>query len=312
MFDNINQLKELISTPKKVVITTHRGPDGDAIGSSLGLSHFLTGIGHTATVITPNDYASFLHWVPGNNKVIVYENNETKATQITKSADVIFLLDFSQISRIDEFGSIVQSSNAIKVMIDHHHGADFSLANLVYVDTSSSSTAQLVYELIEAMQMEHLITKNIAECLYLGIMTDTGSFKYESTTSKTHEITAKLVKKGIENSKIHDLVYDNSSVNRIKLLEYCLSSRLRIYKEKNSAIISLNAKELNDFGFKNGDTEGFVNYALAIKGIKFAAFIAEKEGISYFFWMLAIVSFVLAAFSILMAPFIRKLMHGVR
>mgnify|MGYP001297797169 CR=1 FL=1 len=279
MFDNINQLKELISTPKKVVITTHRGPDGDAIGSSLGLSHFLTGIGHTATVITPNDYASFLHWVPGNNKVIVYENNETKATQITKSADVIFLLDFSQISRIDEFGSIVQSSNAIKVMIDHHHGADFSLANLVYVDTSSSSTAQLVYELIEAMQMEHLITKNIAECLYLGIMTDTGSFKYESTTSKTHEITAKLVKKGIENSKIHDLVYDNSSVNRIKLLGYCLSSRLRIYKEKNSAIISLNAKELNDFGFKNGDTEGFVNYALAIKGIKFAAFIAEKEGI---------------------------------
>ena len=141
MFDNINQLKELISTPKKVVITTHRGPDGDAIGSSLGLSHFLTGIGHTATVITPNDYASFLHWVPGNNKVIVYENNETKATQITKSADLIFLLDFSQISRIDEFGSIVQSSSANKVMIDHHHGADFSLANLVYVDTSSSSTS---------------------------------------------------------------------------------------------------------------------------------------------------------------------------
>jgi len=279
MFDNINHLKELISTPKKVVITTHRGPDGDAIGSSLGLFHFLTKIGHTVNVITPNDYASFLHWVPGNDKVIVYENNENKATQITNYADVIFLLDFSQISRIDNFGNVVQSSSANKIMIDHHHGADFSLADLVYVNTSSSSTAQLVYELIEAMQMEHLVTRNIAECLYLGIMTDTGSFKYESTSSKTHEITAKLVKKGIENSKIHDLVYDNSSVNRIKLLGYCLSNRLRIYKEKNSAIISLNAKELSDFGFKNGDTEGFVNYALAIKGIKFAAFIAEKEGI---------------------------------
>ena len=194
-------------------------------------------------------------------------------------SNVIFLLDFSQISRIDKFGNIVQSSSAIKVMIDHHHGADFTLANLVYVNSSSSSTAQLVYELIETMQMEHLVTKNIAECLYLGIMTDTGSFKYASTSSKTHEITAKLLKKGIENSKIHDLVYDNSSVNRIKLLGYCLSNRLRIYKEKHSAIISLNAKELNDFGFKNGDTEGFVNYALAIKGIKFAAFIAEKEGI---------------------------------
>ncbi len=277
--DNINHLKELISTPKKIVITTHRGPDGDAIGSSLGLLHFLTEVGHTVSVITPNDYASFLHWIPGNDKVIIYENNESKATQITNNADVIFLLDFSQISRIDKFGNIVQSSSAIKVMIDHHHGADFSLANLVYVNSSSSSTAQLVYELIETMQMEHLVTKNIAECLYLGIMTDTGSFKYASTSSKTHEITAKLLKKGIENSKIHDLVYDNSSVNRIKLLGYCLSNRLRIYKEKHSAIISLNAKELNDFGFKNGDTEGFVNYALAIKGIKFAAFIAEKEGI---------------------------------
>ena len=279
MIGNINQLKELISSPKKVVVTTHRGPDGDAIGSSLGLLHFLTELGHTVSVITPNEYASFLHWVPGNDKVIVYESNKSKAIQITNDADIIFLLDFSQISRIDEFGDIVLSSNALKVMIDHHHGADHSIANLIYLDTSSSSTAQLVFELIEAMEMEHLITKKIAECLYLGIMTDTGSFKYESTTSKTHEIAAKLIKQGVDNSKIHDLIYDNSSVNRIKLLGYCLNNKLRLYIEKNSAIISLDAKELDKFGFQNGDTEGFVNYALAIKGIKFAAFVAEKEGI---------------------------------
>ena len=279
MIGNINQLKKLILTPKKVVITTHRGPDGDAIGSSLGLSHFLSKLGHDVCVITPNEYASFLHWTPGNDEVIIYENNQKKADDITNQADIIFLLDFSQISRIDNFGETVQISNAKKVMIDHHHGADNSIAELIYVDTSASSTAQLVYELIEAMGMENMIDKKIAECLYLGIMTDTGSFKYPSTTNKTHEVTAKLINTGIDNAKIHDLIYDNSSENRIKLLGYCLNKKLRLYLDKKSAIISLDAKELKEFGFKNGDTEGFVNYALAIKGIKFAAFVAEKEGI---------------------------------
>jgi len=272
------QLKELISSPKKIVITTHRGPDGDAMGSSLGLYHLLKQLGHTVSVITPNEYASFLHWIPGNKEVIIYEGNEKSADVITAEADLIFLLDFSDLRRISPFTDAVSKSNATKIMIDHHQDPDRDIAELIFSDTTACSTAQLVYEVIDAMEMTTYLNKEIAECLYVGIMTDTGSFKYASTTAKTHHIVADLMAAGAENAKIHDLIYDNSSANRIKLLGYCLNEKLRLYPENNSAIISLTDEELKRFDFQKGDTEGIVNYALAIKGIKFAAFIAEKDG----------------------------------
>ena len=273
------QLKELISSPKKIVITTHRGPDGDAMGSSLGLYHLLKQLGHAVSVITPNEYASFLHWMPGNKEVIIYEGNEKSADTITAEADLIFLLDFSDLRRIAPFSDTVSKSNATKIMIDHHQDPDRDIAELIFSDTTACSTAQLVYEVMDAMGMTTYLNKEIAECLYVGIMTDTGSFKYASTTAKTHHIIAELITAGAENTKIHDLIYDNSSANRIKLLGYCLNEKLRLYPENNAAIISLTAEELNRFDFQKGDTEGIVNYALAIKGIKFAAFIAEKDGI---------------------------------
>jgi len=272
------QLKELISSPKKIVITTHRGPDGDAMGSSLGLYHLLKQLGHTVSVITPNEYASFLHWMPGNKEVIVYEGNEKSADIITAKADLIFLLDFSDLRRISTFTDSVSKSNATKIMIDHHQDPDRDIAELIFSDTTACSTAQLVYEVIDAMEMTTYLNKEIAECLYVGIMTDTGGFKYASTTAKTHNIIAELITAGAENTKIHDLIYDNSSANRIKLLGYCLNEKLRLYPENNAAIISLTDEELRRFEFKKGDTEGIVNYALAIKGIKFAVFIAEKDG----------------------------------
>jgi len=272
------QLKELISSPKKIVITTHRGPDGDAMGSSLGLYHLLKQLGHTVSVITPNEYASFLHWMPGNKEVIIYEGNEKNTDTITAEADLIFLLDFSDLRRIAPFTDSVSKSNATKIMIDHHQDPDRDIAELIFSDTTACSTAQLVYEVMDAMEMTTYLNKEIAECLYVGIMTDTGSFKYASTTAKTHHIVADLIAAGAENAKIHDLIYDNASANRIKLLGYCLNEKLRLYPENNAAIISLTTEELKRFEFKKGDTEGFVNYALAIKGIKFAAFIAEKDG----------------------------------
>ena len=272
------QLKELISSPKKIVITTHRSPDGDAMGSSLGLFHLLKQLGHTVSVITPNEYASFLHWMPGNKEVIIYEGNEKSANAITAEADLIFLLDFSDLRRIAPFTDSVSKSNATKIMIDHHQDPDRDIAKLIFSDTTACSTAQLVYEVMDAMEMTTYLNKEIAECLYVGIMTDTGSFKYASTTAKTHHIIAELITAGAENTKIHDLIYDNSSANRIKLLGYCLNEKLRLYPENNAAIISLTAEELDRFDFQKGDTEGIVNYALAIKGIKFAAFIAEKDG----------------------------------
>jgi len=278
MRKNATTLKTLLSSPKKIVITTHRGPDGDAMGSSLGLMHLLKQFRHNVHVITPNSYADFLHWMPGNEDVIVFEDNEEEAKQITENADLIFLLDFSHISRIADFADTVSNSNATKILIDHHQDPDIEIADIIFSDTTACSTAQLLYEVIDAMDLTNHINKEIAECLYVGIMTDTGSFKYASTTAKTHHIVAELIAAGAENTKIHDLIYDNSSANRMKLLGYCLNKKLLLYPENNSAVISLTAEELEQFNFKKGDTEGVVNYALAIKGIVFAVFIAEKDG----------------------------------
>jgi len=230
-------------------------------------------------VITPNEYAGFLHWMPGNKEVIVYEGNEKSANIITAEADLIFLLDFNDLRRIAPFTDAVSKSNATKIMIDHHQDPDRDIAELIFSDTTACSTAQLVYEVMDALEMTAYLNKEIAECLYVGIMTDTGSFKYASTTAKTHHIIAELITAGAENTKIHDLIYDNFSSNRMKLLGYCINEKLLIYPQNNAAIISLTAEELERFDFQKGDTEGIVNYALAIEGIKFAAFIVEKDGI---------------------------------
>mgnify|MGYP006129734131 CR=1 FL=1 len=279
MVKEITQLKKLIDNgSKKVVITTHRGPDGDAMGSSLALFHLLRQLGHSVSIIVPNAYASFLHWLPRNKEVIIYEDNKQKAEILTANADLLFFLDFSEITRVKPYDKAVLNSSAMKIMIDHHQDPDTSIADLIFSDTLSSSTAELLYRIIDKMKMSSFINKNIAECLYVGIMTDTGSFKYNSTSANTHLIIAKLINAGAENAKIHDLIYDNFSANRIKLLGYCINEKLLIYPQNNAAIISLNAEELKRFNFKKGDTEGVVNYALAIKGVRFAAFIAEKDG----------------------------------
>ncbi len=279
MQEKIKLLKALIFEKKNIVITVHRGPDGDAMGSALGLYNVLVQLGHIVTVITPNDYASFLYWLPGNEKVIVFTEEKEKAKQITTDTDLIFLLDFGQIRRLDDYGDIVQNSTAKKVMIDHHQEPDEHISDILFSDVTACSTAQIVFEIIKELGYKNLINKDVAECLYTGIMTDTGSFKYSSTTERTHHIIAELIGKGAENSKIHDLVYDNFSENRVKLLGYCLNQKLQIFKENKAAIISLNAEELKQFKFKKGDTEGIVNYALSIEDIIFAVFIAEKEGL---------------------------------
>ena len=279
MLENASKLKKLLTPAKQIVITTHRGPDGDAMGSSLAMFHFLKQFGHSVNVITPNEYANFLHWMPGNQEVLVYEGNEEKAQKITKNADLIFLMDLSDISRISDFAEIVSNAQATKILIDHHQDPDMNIADIIFSDNKACSTAQLLYEILDAMEFSNHINKDVAECLYVGIMTDTGSFKYSSTSAKTHHVIAKLIEAGAENAKIHDLIYDNSSANRMRLLGYCLNEKLLLYPENNSAIISLTAEELAQFKFQKGDTEGFVNYALAIKGIKFAIFITEKEGV---------------------------------
>lgn len=278
MKEKLNELKLLLQNKKNIVITIHRGPDADALGSALALSDVLKQLNHNVTVVSPNDYASFLYWMKGNNEVVVFTEQTEKAIEITNNADLIFLLDFNDLSRIGEYTETVKNSSSTKIMIDHHQDPNMNDADLVFSDTSSCSTAQLLFEILDGLSFKSMINKDVAECIYAGIMTDTGSFKYSSTTSKTHMVISELIDAGAENSKVHDLIYDNYSEDRTKLLGYCLNDKLQIFPELNSAIISLTEEELDRFNFKKGDTEGVVNYALAIKGIIFAVFIAEKEG----------------------------------
>ena len=275
--EELNKLKELLAEPKKIVITTHRGPDGDAMGSSLGLYNYLKQKGHQVQIITPNDYPSFLHWMKGNNHVIQFVKEPEASERITLEAEIIFCLDFNTLSRIDKFAPIVEQAKAFKVLIDHHQQPDefdFTLS-----DTSASSTAQLVYEFIDMFGDIDFIDQDIAECLYVGIMTDTGNFRFPSVTAKTHEIVAFLISKGAKHDKVYDLVHDNNSVNRLKLLGYCLNEKLEVLPDYSTAIISLTSDELNRFQYQKGDTEGVVNYALSIEGISVAAFFVEREGI---------------------------------
>ena len=281
MHEKYNKLYKIITGSKKnVVITTHRGPDGDAMGSSLALYHLLKKLEHNVQIITPNDYAYFLHWLPGNKDVIIYEESKEKCKKISEKADLIFFMDLNNIDRIADYKDCIINTSSIKILIDHHQDPDFSMADLVFSDTKSSSTAELLYNIIKVLNLNHLIDKDISECLYTGILTDTGGFKYSSTTSITHNIISDLIERGADHSKIHDLIYDSSSIDRIRLLGYCLNKKLQVYEKNNSAIISLNHEELIRFNFKKGDTEGIINYALAIKGIIFAALIVEKDGIT--------------------------------
>tara|TARA_Y100001968_G_scaffold314824_1_gene340670 strand:- start:337 stop:1338 length:1002 start_codon:yes stop_codon:yes gene_type:complete len=273
------KFKDFLKESRKVVITSHRNPDGDAIGSSLAVYHLLKDLGKEVSVITPNDYASFLKWLPGCESIIEHESDSDLAIKRTQESDLIIMLDFNQLYRTGDYSEIIKKSDAKKILIDHHQEPDLSIADIIFSDPKCCSTAQLLFEIIEGIDMKERVTKDIAECLYVGILTDTGSFKYPSVNENTHLAISFLIKKGAEHSKIHDLIFDNFSSDRIQLLGYCLNKKLRLYPDKKSAIISLNDKELKRFNFKKGDTEGIVNYPLSIGGIFFSVFIVEKDGI---------------------------------
>lgn len=273
----LKDLKNYLSKPRKIVIVTHWSPDGDAMGSSLGLYNFLKLLKHKVNVITPNEYPAFLNWLPGNKTVLVHNQKEIQANKLVKSADFIFCLDFNTLKRIEKLGEVIAVSKAKKMIIDHHLQPD-TFADYLYHDVSACSTAQLVYEFISDLGLQKKVNKAIASCLYTGIMTDTGSFRYPSTKAKTHRIIADLIDAGAPNADIHNLIYDDNTYNRLKLLGFCLSQKLTIFYEYNTALFSLSKAELEAYNYQKGDTEGVVNYALSIKGIRFAAFFVERDG----------------------------------
>jgi phosphoesterase RecJ-like protein len=269
-------LIELLAQPQKIVITTHHKPDGDAMGSSLGLYNYLIQQGHHVKVITPTDYPQFLNWMPGNGEVIIYTERTQEATALIADAKIIFCLDFNALSRINEMGAQVGKSSAVKIMIDHHlEPEDFD--DYRYWDINACATAQLIYTFItNELNNKKLVNKDVATCLYAGILTDSASFSLPNTTSDVHRIIADLIDAGAVNYRIYDLIYNNSSESRLRFLGTCLSQRLQVLYEYNTAIIVANKHDLEKYGVTTGDTEGIVNYALSISGIRLAAFIVER------------------------------------
>lgn len=273
---NLEAFKELLSTPKKIVITTHHKPDADALGSSLGLAGYLKKKNHQVHVITPTDYPDFLSWMRGNDEVIIYnEGNEALSEKLVGEADMVFCLDFSSLNRINELGEVVRNSSAIKVLIDHHLDPE-DFAEFKHWSVEAAATAQLIYTLICDLDETDLIDSFIAEALYAGIMTDTGNFKHNNTSKEVFLICAELIGKGAETSKISKLIYDTNSLDRVKFLGYALHEKLVVKMDYATAYFAITADELKQFNSKTGDTEGLVNYALSIKGIKLAALIIDR------------------------------------
>ncbi|TPN85305.1 DHH family phosphoesterase [Aquimarina algicola] len=271
----VDQIKKVLATPKNIVIVCHKNPDGDAIGSSLALYHYLNNFKHNVTVITPNDYPDFLKWIPGEDHILKYDLNQEAALSKINDSDIIFTLDFNHLSRSGNMEQVLATTKATYIMIDHHQQPD-NYATYMYSDTAMSSTCQMIYHFIEKMGDLDNITPEIATSIYIGIMTDTGSFRFRSTTSTTHKVIADLIDRGADNTSIHERIYDTNTLSRIQLRGVALNN-LIVLPEYKTAYITLTQKELDTHNFQKGDTEGFVNMGLSILGIKFAAIFIENK-----------------------------------
>ena len=274
--EHLNALKKLLSSPKKIAIVPHKNPDGDAIGSTLALWHYLSNNGHSATIIAPNDFPKFLKWMPGAQQILNFERENSQSKTVINEADIVFTLDFNHLGRVGQMSEILESAQATFVMVDHHQEPS-DYASIMYSDVSMSSTCEMVYVLINQLGDENSITPDMANCIYTGIMTDTGSFKFAATTSNTHRVVADLMDKGAEGTEIHHRIYDTNSPSRLHLLG-CALKNMVILNEYATAYITLSQEELDKYNYQKGDTEGFVNYGLTLDGIKFAViFIENKE-----------------------------------
>ena len=276
--EDLREISALLEFPKKIAITTHHKPDADALGSSLGLYWYLMKKGHEVQVITPSDYPTFLNWMPGEEFVIAFDKDKPSAEikQIFLDADIIFCLDFNSLKRIFDLGPWVDESNAVKIMVDHHLQPD-QFAQFKIWDTQAAATAELIFDFITLMGDHALIDLDIANCLYAGILTDTGSFRHPSTNRTVHLIVADLLRIGVNPSKIHKQVYDNNNLSRLRFLGFVLKDKLKIISELHTAYIAISKEEIAEYQVDTGDTEGVVNYALSVKGIVLGVVIIERK-----------------------------------
>lgn len=273
----LNGLKPTLEKSKNIIIVAHKNPDGDAVGSSLGLCLLLKEVftDKNIQVVLPNKFPEFLEWLPNQEQILFFDQNNSEAKKSINNADLIFTLDFNSFGRTGEMAEELEQSKAEFVMIDHHQQPD-DYAKFTFSDTAIGSTCEMIYLTIQYLGYEKFLNKEIGECIYTGIMTDTGSFKFSSTSSQTHRIIADLIDLGVENSKIHQNTFDNNSLSRLQLMGIAMNN-LKVIAEKNAAYITLTQNELDSNEFKKGDTEGFVNYALSLKGINLAVIFIENK-----------------------------------
>src|SRR5690242_7812460 len=272
----LNEIFSLLADPKKIAITFHQKPDADAMGSGLGLYNFLIQFGHTVTVISPTNWPAFLSWMPGAKKVIDFEMQTENATAALKEAEWLFCLDFNVLSRTKNMEPVIESLDCIKILIDHHQQPQTEVFDYGWSDTNKSSTAEMVYDFIINSGHEEKINTAVSECLYAGVMTDTGSFRFNSTSGDVHKMVARLKESGLNHSQIHENLFDNFLEGRFRFFGNTLLNRMEIFYEYNTALIAIPQKDLIKFNVKTGDTEGLVNFPLSIKGIKLAAIIIDR------------------------------------
>lgn len=274
---DIQSVFSSIAPADSIVITMHQKPDPDAMGSSLGLFHFLQAAGLHAQVISPTNWADFLDWMPGIDEVIDYESMREKANQIVEQADWIFCLDFNNMSRTKAMEQILLNSKAKKVLIDHHRDPQTDVFDFGISDISKSSTSEMIYDFIVSTGKSDLMNKASAQCIYAGVMADTGSFRFASTTASVHVMVAHLKGFQIDHAKIHAAVYDNFHENRLRFIGHVLTYRMEVLYEYNTALIAIPKSDTQKFHIKTGDTEGLVNYPLSIKGIEMAALLIDRD-----------------------------------
>lgn len=266
-----------LNSPRNVVITMHQKPDADAMGSALGLYHFLIQFGHNVTVISPTNWASFLNWMPACKSVLDYESHQVqKADAAIEAADWIFCLDFNVLSRTKRMEEKLSSATGKRILIDHHREPQMAVFEYGNSDTGKSSTAEMVYDLVMDSGNGDKINEQVAECLYAGVMTDTGSFRFPSTTASVHKMVYELKSRGLEHSHVHEELFDNFLESRFRFFGHVLLNRMEVFYEYNTALISIPQADLIKFNVKTGDTEGLVNFPLSIQGIKLAAIIIDR------------------------------------
>ena len=271
---DVERLKATIRDNNFFVLTCHAGPDGDALGSTLSMAHYLKALGKEAVVVAPDAYPDFLAWMPDSQEIVRFDKARDKAELMIAAADVIFAMDYNALSRVDDMGALIGKSKAVKVLIDHHLQPD-SFCDLTFSYPHLSSTCEVVFRLILAMDGYDVLTKAACECIYAGMMTDTGCFSYGPCTQEVYVIISMLMQKEINKDRIYNKVFNNYSEGRLRLMGYVLYEKMRVFPEQHAALITLSREEMARFNFVKGDTEGLVNIPLQMKGIYFSVFLRE-------------------------------------